>query len=67
MKINPWIAVTDSIPDADTTVLVYAPNGVEPVFPAYRECGYWVDFFDNEYDAAVTHWMHLPEPPEVSA
>jgi hypothetical protein len=59
-----WIAVTDSVPDDDTTVLLFCPDAGEPVWLGYRDDEHWhfVDSIKVTY--AVTHWAEMPEGPK---
>lgn len=68
-----WVPVTDRLPDADTTVMIYAPAAAsEPVWFGYLDAeGYneddgmcWCDTDGYPLAVAVTHWMDLPAPPE---
>ena len=64
--MNPWTAVTDSLPDDDLTVLAYAPHGFDPVFAGFHADNTWWDYNGAPFPAGhVTHWMAFPEPPEV--
>lgn len=68
--MNAWISVNDELPDTDTTVLVaVADPDSEPV---------WLGYYTHDLDPSgewraveagslkVTHWMHLPQPPQPS-
>lgn len=56
---NEWISVKDRLPDEDTRVLVYI-KGTYTFFDTDRILyGKWV-----RWNASVTHWMPLPEPPK---
>ena len=59
-----WIAVADSVPDDDTTVLLFTPNAGEPVWLGYRDDNDWryVDALRVEHK--VTHWAEMPEGPK---
>ena len=66
-----WIAVTERLPEDGEDVLVRIRYGHKFVCAvAYRVSGNdcWTisvgDFFDFPNEQA-THWMPLPEPPEV--
>jgi hypothetical protein len=62
---QPWIAVSERLPEKDGSVLV-AWDTREPVGIGHFSDGEWVDphFAISEY-GRPTHWMPLPEPPEV--
>lgn len=55
-EVVDWIPVSERLPDDCETVLCYEPNCNEDVF-TYR--------LGDDVDDAITHWMPLPEPPEV--
>ena len=64
-----WIPVSERLPEDYVSVLVF--SGMEP-FVAWHgsETPRWVTgpgkyVFCNEKYKHVTHWMPLPEPPEV--
>lgn len=59
-----WIPVADSVPDDDTTVLLFTPNAGEPVWLGYRDDNDWryVDALRVEHK--VTHWAEMPEGPK---
>lgn len=64
-----WISVEDQLPDTDDDVLVYIDHkNRSPVI----EQSYWFRFqggvrWSGHADSIITHWMPLPEPPEVSS
>jgi hypothetical protein len=64
-----WIAVTEQLPDVETTVLAYAPGCDEPVWLGYYDGVDWltVDAMlyseQDEIDADVTHWAAMPKGP----
>lgn len=68
-QFSRWISVKDQLPEPFVSVLVYMPG--ERPLPTVHE-GYFVrdankwysHFFDRGLDE-VTHWMPLPEAPEV--
>lgn len=55
-----WIPVAERLPEQGQEVIVYCGGVLAPKVYAY--C-----FWNKDYDswARVTHWMALPEPPEV--
>lgn len=64
-----WIAVADSLPDADTTVLVYALGADEPVWLGWYDGFFWFAVTGNGYGdedeiaAEVTAWANIPRGP----
>lgn len=59
-----WIAVTDFLPDTDTTVMTYEEESIEPIWPGYFDGEQWMDIAGGKL-MAVTHWMAFPDPPEA--
>ena len=62
-----WISVTDRLPDELSRVLaVTAERGITIAWCRRERLGdlVWVTL-DDYYGENVTHWMPLPEPPEV--
>lgn len=65
-----WIPVEQGLPDSDTTVLVYAPDGDEPVWLGFygdpfdgADAGLCWRYINNDQARGVTHWAVLPEGP----
>jgi hypothetical protein len=67
-EIVAWVSVEESLPDADTTVLVNAPGASEPVWLGYYDGVYWFSVdggcYDTEDDSeiaqAVVAWAPMP-------
>ena len=57
-----WIKVTDRLPEFSETVLFCTNMGY--VSHAFYD-GAWIETFIGMEYTNVTHWMPLPEPPEV--
>jgi hypothetical protein len=61
-----WRLVADELPDADTTVLVYAPGASDPVWMGYYDDVYWFAVGGEEYGndeeiaEAVVAWAPMP-------
>jgi hypothetical protein len=52
-------------PDADTTVLVFAPKADDPVQSGYWDGEVWRDVLGMPYAAHVEMWAELPYPVEA--
>ena len=75
MIINEWIRAKDKMPDNGERLLCYIQNRnykwIQTGICDYTECEWFVD--DNDLDAVelgegekVTHWMKMPDPPEIN-
>ena len=65
VTVQQWVPVSERLPEEYETVLTYDGYSVEPsVF--YGSNGFYE--LDNEaYPLfGITHWMPLPDPPEVA-
>lgn len=67
---NDWIKCSEEMPENGKSVLVVTENnGYSWIDIGYiDEAGYWTidgEIWDKKSDPAITHWMLLPEPPEV--
>lgn len=61
-----WTDVTDSMPDDETTVLIFTPSPSEPVFLGWHDSNdgwYYVDGSPVAY--AVSHWAEIPAGPQI--
>ena len=60
VTVQAWISVKDRLPNKPMKCLVYTKRG--------DCCGYDILYYNqgfySQYDN-VTHWMPLPEPPEM--
>ena len=63
-KVPRWISVKERLPEADGTYVVYMPPPSEPIITAEYSDSRWDDW-EVDITKYVTHWMPLPEPPEV--
>lgn len=57
-KQSEWISVTERMPLALGKVLVYSP-----ILGVYMTC--YTTYSPSFAEPSVTHWMPLPEPPEM--
>lgn len=66
MGNNEWISVKDRLPEKRKDVLCFFQDGI--MQRSIIEIS-WIDSFQRfmyeEIYGEVTHWMPLPEPPEV--
>ena len=60
VTVQEWISVDDRLPKNSDNVLVCHNNGLVTT-NAWLGSNWW---FNNERNQ-ITHWMPLPEPPEV--
>lgn len=63
-----WISVEDRLPDPFVTVLVHMPqeDPLPTVHAGYiSKDGEWVGGMFNRDKDEVTHWMPLPEAPDM--
>lgn len=65
-----WISVEDQLPDADTTVLVSAPESDEPIWLGFYDGVYWFAVGGEDYGTdegelgAVVAWAEMPGGPK---
>lgn len=61
-----WVSVKDSLPDDETTVMLYSPGADQDVFIGWRAEGQWYDGYEGGIPvrAIVSHWAQLPEGPK---
>lgn len=62
-----WIPVGERLPEDNSNVLAYLRIGeAGRIYPANYAKGVWWDrLFSTPATNTTTHWMPLPEPPEV--
>lgn len=58
-KQSEWISVTERLPEKTGTYLVYTKKGHIEI-DIFDVGYYWVELED-----CVTHWMPMPQPPEM--
>lgn len=74
--MNEWINVKDRLPEPFVSVLLFAPSEPSPIFEAYYVSngvfnaanimrGNRGNYGRLQLGEDVTHWMPMPEPPEV--
>lgn len=57
-----WVLVSERMPDADETVLIYAPDDDPPVMEGYFDGECWVAT-PGIVGWHVTHWAEKPKGP----
>lgn len=57
-----WVSVKDRLPELYVDVLIFTKGGTIAVDRLERIMSWGEDFYN--YGQNVTHWMHLPTPPE---
>lgn len=65
--VNRWIPCSERLPETGVDVIVYWQGSLIKI--AHLMHDYLWETSDGEYDLPakdVTHWMPLPEPPEVN-
>jgi hypothetical protein len=62
VAVQEWISVEDRLPEERQNVLVHYVDGWMPI--AFLLGGKWYQSGGETSWLSVTHWMHLPEPPE---
>ena len=71
LETPPWIPVAEDEPPTNTTLLlsVRDPDNDQPYTTAGWKGAVWHHIFDDvPFDPrTITHWMLLPEPPELEA
>lgn len=61
-----WISVKDRLPDNIKDVIVYDEYGLMYLAYYHPFRKYWLYVFTGKECAhKITHWMPLPEPPEI--
>ena len=61
-----WIPVSERLPEIGAWCWVYTGSGPFPAIYDARSTNGWTNGDTwEDFDHAVTHWMKLPEPPEV--
>jgi len=62
-----WISVSERLPDGDVaSVMIYTESGGVAEGQYYPTIKAWKQFRWSVENANVTHWMPLPEPPEMT-
>lgn len=58
-----WVSVKDRLPKVGNWYLCYSDGQLEILFLDSANPVMWLQ--SGDWDFSVTHWMPLPEPPEV--
>jgi hypothetical protein len=61
-----WISVSEQLPESGETVLVWHYGDVQIAWLNHFTNGVAYFVRDTHYNFEPTHWMKLPEPPEVT-
>lgn len=64
--MSEWIKCSERLPDCDENVLVYNPES-GCIDMAYFNGTSWVLAYLYKVYLHPTHWMYLPDAPEVGA
>ena len=64
-RVGVWKSVKYEMPDSEQSVLIHAPDEDEPVWLGYHDGESWRWIDARQLETKVTHWMSIPEPPEV--
>ena len=59
LKKYDWVSVKDRLPNEDEAVMVYNAK----LDSMYVDCPLYLGEPKLHFDAGVTHWMPLPQPP----
>jgi len=57
-----WVPVSERMPVADETVLIYAPDAFDATCEGWFDGAYWRDQFAS-IGLRVTHWAEMPRGP----
>ena len=70
VRMSEWISVKDRLPKNGQDILAYSINGEKEtrIVPANYDHDVWYDCIFNHvmHNGCITHWMPLPDPPEVT-
>lgn len=58
-----WTPCSESMPDSDSTVMIYHPDENEVIWIGYHDGETWRTAEGEQ--TKVTHWANFPEPPEA--
>jgi hypothetical protein len=64
-QVPRWIAVSERLPEPNEPVLIYTEMLGRHVASVDEEGEWFCDYGGEWLFPDVTHWMPLPEPPEV--
>lgn len=69
MNNNEWVKVEDKEPPAHVAIIICV-NGkskISQYFKGTWSGNYYHDYLANKIEGGkVTHWMHLPPPPQTT-
>lgn len=60
-----WKHVRSAMPDADITVMVFAPGACDEVWLGFYDGDVWREVGSETIDGRVTHWAEIPLGPRT--
>lgn len=60
-----WISVEDRLPEVYEVVIIWIPPDERPTMGYRITERAWTEIEGDSTGRGVTHWMPLPDPPEV--
>lgn len=66
VTVQEWIPVTERLPENIANRVLVVCERSNGVFYAHYEKPFWINLeTDKPFISTVTHWMPLPDPPEI--
>lgn len=70
--MNKWVSVADRLPDEGDIVLCFEPRKYNQCVTQFidSKSGFQKEWYEKDgdgfgYHPFITHWMPLPEPPDI--